>query len=140
MKPITSEQDFNTALVNLLQSVGECNAIESHETADGIPDLLYCLGGVEGHIELKSNTGTKHPHIRPSQARWARKWAGEGARVYFICYNAHPIPEVYIARYTEANAPWLKGVVPIKEWKENCDIRHRWDEFLIGKLVLLLKS
>jgi len=57
--------------------LGHFSRVESHETSSGIPDVDYCIRGVEGHIELKFARG-KIPKIRGTQVRWFRDRAKQG--------------------------------------------------------------
>ena len=52
--------------------LGHFSRVESHESSAGIPDVDFCIAGVEGHVELKFGNGSKHPNIRPTQAKWFR--------------------------------------------------------------------
>jgi len=48
---------------------GHFSRVESHETSAGIPDVDYCLNGVESHIELKFGR-TVAPKIRPTSGKY----------------------------------------------------------------------
>jgi len=58
-----------------MKPYGHFSRVESHETANGIPDIDFCIEGTESHIELKFNNGSrvKKDFIRPSQVRWFRR-------------------------------------------------------------------
>lgn len=52
---------------NNIGHLGHFSRIESGDTAAGIPDVEYCIGGISGHLELKSST-----KLRQSQFVWMR--------------------------------------------------------------------
>ena len=64
--------------------------VESGSTSEGIPDVNYCLRGVEGWLELKVGTITKRdPHLvtlglRPAQAFWLARRARAGGRASIL--------------------------------------------------------
>ncbi len=49
------------------------SSVESHLTAAGIPDLDFCISGLEGHIEVKFSSNKLAPKIRSTQVRWFKK-------------------------------------------------------------------
>jgi hypothetical protein len=76
-------------------------------TNPGIPDISWCLEGIEGNLELKFGCGKRGraPHIRPSQLVWFReriKAGGYPMLAYFIEEPKYT-DEVYIfqGRYIE---------------------------------------
>lgn len=58
--------------------------VESHATSPGIPDLSYCVNGVEGFIELKSWDPKKGFRLRKSQMAWTRARDRAGGRVFLL--------------------------------------------------------
>lgn len=60
--------------------------------SSGMPDVTYCLRGVEGFIELKEisdwparpETPIHLPHYTPSQRNWHRARLQRGGRVYVL--------------------------------------------------------
>lgn len=64
--------------------------VESGSTSEGIPDVNYCLQGVEGWIELKVAKLTKRPPyiitigLRPAQAFWLARRRRAGGRAWVL--------------------------------------------------------
>lgn len=58
--------------------------VESHSTSAGIPDVDYCINGVEGHLELKYSKSNKPPEIRNTQIKWHTKRRENGGRSYIL--------------------------------------------------------
>jgi hypothetical protein len=54
--------------------------IETWSTGQGVPDLNYCLEGVEGWIEAKQTSGWAVA-ITPEQVGWAERRLRHGGRV-----------------------------------------------------------
>ena len=73
-----SEAKFWNEIKRNIGGSGHFSRVESGETSVGIPDVDYCIDGIEGHLEIKYGTGDKLPKIRPSQVNWfkARHKAG----------------------------------------------------------------
>jgi hypothetical protein len=63
--------------------LGHFSRVESHETSSGIPDVDYCIAGVEGHIELKYGKD-RGPKIRGSQVKWFRDREKRGGRPWIL--------------------------------------------------------
>ena len=77
--------------------LGHFSRVESHETSSGIPDVDYCIRGIEGHVELKFARG-KIPKIRGTQVRWFRDRVKQGGSPWLFthmivegddCYMLH---------------------------------------------------
>lgn len=68
---------------------GHYSRIES-ETSPGFPDVNYCIGGIEGNIELKCSRcpKAKYPFkkggLRKSQEHWIRQRIESGGRVFLL--------------------------------------------------------
>jgi hypothetical protein len=88
--------------------------VESGETASGIPDLNYCLNGVEGWIELKTIDKEEAPHIRPAQRRWIRKRIANFGRVWLLCHQ-ESTGKVYLV-----HGRVIMGLSTFKTWRELC--------------------
>lgn len=81
-------------LIKLCQEAGLRNHFERVENmvADGTPDVIYCIGGAEGGIELKyapthpardtSQVLSKGKGLRRSQVIYATRRAWAGGRVF----------------------------------------------------------
>ena len=83
-----SEGDLWLQFAEHMKPYGHFSRVESPETSDGIPDVDFCIGGTEGHIELKFNDFNrrkpKKEFIRPSQVRWFRKRIKEGGHPWLF--------------------------------------------------------
>lgn len=78
-----SEKTLRKYVAGIIQ--GDVSQIESHATANGIPDTNYCVDGVEGWIELKFTKNNERIKVRPSQWVWFRRRIRAGAkRVFFM--------------------------------------------------------
>lgn len=57
----------------------------------GWPDVNYCIGGIEGHAELKAWERIRLsgrftiPKLRPEQAAWLYRRSSIGGRAYLLC-------------------------------------------------------
>ena len=59
--------------------------MESHATSLGVPDLNYCVDGVEGWLELKAGPDID---IRASQVIWMKEHIASGGwPLFFISWN-----------------------------------------------------
>jgi hypothetical protein len=63
-------------------------SVETWSTGQGVPDLNYCLDGVEGWIELKQ-TDANVVDIRPEQIAWAERRTRAGGRVLLAVRRKH---------------------------------------------------
>lgn len=118
---------------------GHFSRVESHETSAGIPDVDYCIGSVESHIELKY--GRAHPpKIRPPQVKWFRdRVKAHGHPWMFTCMQENS--GKYWMLHTGANMVRYKlhKERQIEAW-QNCSIAMwegsmGWDD-LIGFLTM----
>lgn len=56
-------------------------AVETWSTGQGVPDVNFCFGGVEGWIENKSTSGWV-VDLSPSQIGWIERRIRNGGRVF----------------------------------------------------------
>lgn len=105
-----SEKKFQDMVLGLFRAK-DAHAVnmEPSTTNPGIPDINWCLEGIEGNLELKFcyDTGAA-PHIRPPQLVWFReriKAGGYPMLAYYI-EEEDAIDGVYIfqGRHIEALA------------------------------------
>lgn len=93
-----SEKDFRKEVVDGLSGPNShVSCVESHETSAGIPDIDYCIHGVEGHVELKySKKGGKQPRLRPTQKKWMRERIKAGGIPFlFVRFDAYGQEPMY---------------------------------------------
>ena len=76
--------------------LGHFSRVESHESSAGIPDVDFCIAGVEGHVELKFGTDTKAPKIRPTQAKWFRDRVKEEGKPWMFTLIGVKCRSVYM--------------------------------------------
>lgn len=132
-----SESKFSKTVCAIIKSGcgGHVSQVEAAASAAGIPDLDYCVGGNEGHIELKYGHKNKMPELRPSQVRWFKKRVGAGGSPFFLCLN-NDTDEVY---YIEGiRAENLAGSLPIHEWKMQATWRRKIGDDFRQKLINIL--
>lgn len=77
-----SEKALRKYVASLIE--GHCCQVESHATANGIPDTNFCVNGVEGWVELKFVRNNDKIKVRPSQWVWAKRRIAAGGTVYFL--------------------------------------------------------
>lgn len=74
-----SETDLRKQVLEHMGFLGHWSIIESHATSTGVPDLAYCVDGVDGWLELKHTRNKKMPRIRPAQRKWiSAHWRARG--------------------------------------------------------------
>lgn len=78
-----SEADLWRAMDKGIGHLGHFSRVESHEQSAGIPDVDYCILGVENHVELKYGK-EKRPKIRPTQVKWFRDRVKAGGHPYLF--------------------------------------------------------
>jgi hypothetical protein len=61
-------------------------SVETWSTGQGVPDLNYCSGGVEGWVELKQ-TPANAVKVGPEQVAWIERRLRKGGRVYLAVRN-----------------------------------------------------
>lgn len=72
---------FNILKENISPGDFDLSIVESHATSPGIPDVNYCVKGVEGWIELKQFPKID---IKTSQVRWFRERVKAGGFPLFV--------------------------------------------------------
>ena len=80
-----NEASFRRKVSRAIEKAGgHASAVESHATSPGIPDVDFCIDGVEGHIELKiaGNGG-----MRPTQLLWFRQRVRAGANPWIMVWS-----------------------------------------------------
>jgi hypothetical protein len=83
---VRGEAKFRKFLIRNMP--GHWSMVESPITSAGIPDLDFCINGIEGHVELKYASEKKSPELRTSQRLWFRRRLAEGGTpVIFIEYK-----------------------------------------------------
>lgn len=89
---MSEKNDYNTFLANIRRRGDRIDRIENM-TGDGIPDVNYCIEGVEGWIEFKSPIepkrestplfGSNH-RMRQSQMNWHLRQRQAGGISYIL--------------------------------------------------------
>lgn len=98
-----AERQFSKALMAQLKKRGHATRIENI-TALGMPDVCYCINGVEGFIENKWLLAwPKNPerlvtlrHFTVQQRLWISERARAGGRVHVLLYVQTPVLEVFL--------------------------------------------
>jgi hypothetical protein len=67
---------------------GDWQRIELGAVGLGVPDLNFCIDGVEGWLEAKT-TDTHRVVFRPFQAAWAARRSRAGGRVLVVTRRRH---------------------------------------------------
>lgn len=127
-----SENDFWNEMRNSIGHSGHFSRVESPQTSAGIPDVDFCVEGIEGHIELKFGEGGNAPRMRPSQVKWfnSRVKAGgkpiifaklvDGADVRYCFYHGDKARQLYDA----------KAVFDWVDLSDYAYVAPHWDVFL----------
>lgn len=131
-----NESKFSKTVCAIIKVLaGHVSRVEAAESAAGIPDLDYCIGGRENHIELKVGRATKGPELRPSQVRWFKGRLKAGGTPFFLCLDTDR-HEVYFVEGSKAAI--LGGNQSIVMWREMAT--KSWplgDEFRQGLMKIL---
>lgn len=126
-----SESKLSKTTCAIIKTMGgHVSRVEAAESAAGIPDLDYCVDGIESDIELKYGNALKKPELRPSQVRWFRDRIKAGGKPFFLCLDGDT-DTVYLVGGAHYNA--LKGSQSINKWGGLAT--RRWqmgDEFKQG--------
>ncbi len=85
---MTTESDFWSVVRRQLSPYGRLQRIESHLTAQGIPDVAYCLLGSAGWLELKhleawpkrATTTIYIKHLKLEQVLFLEDWVRHPSR------------------------------------------------------------
>jgi hypothetical protein len=107
--------------------------IELGLIASGVPDMNYCVGGVEGWIELKATEGVALT-IRPGQVSWIERRVRAGGRVHVAVRRRRPggprrgeaIDELWLYHGSNVRLLEAKGLAipPLGRWGGG---PSRWD-------------
>lgn len=117
-----------------LKHYGHFERIESHETAIGTPDVNYCIGGYNNHLELKYTEKEKKCILRPAQCRWFRARVKAGGQPWLLLhafirktrgYALIPGTNVPQLVRTKDVSDWLSAAVMI--WEGKIDISQLVD-------------
>ena len=79
-----SEKTLRKYVSQGLKPFGHLSQIESHATSVGFPDTNFCIGGVEGGIELKYWSAKKGYVLRKNQIAWMRDRLKAGGLVFLL--------------------------------------------------------
>ena len=86
------EKGFSKIVRDLItREGGHVSMVEAHQSCPGIPDLSYCIHGVEGFIELKAG---KDAELRPGQIKWIKDRTKAGGRVCILWLNDETVYRV----------------------------------------------
>lgn len=118
---------------NLEQNKAHVCFVESRNSCAGIPDIDFCINGVEGKLELKYGTDKKPPALRPTQCAWFRRRAGVGGNCwvllawnkdsqmqFFLLHGSVVSPKIHASNY----ASWTK------EYTECWYGKINWEELI----------
>lgn len=129
-----SEADLWRAMDKGMGELGHFSRVESHETSSGIPDVDYCIRGIENHVELKFGKN-KRPKIRGTQTRWFRHRVKAGGHPYLFTHIACSRSADYWMLHRgdvvgELAQKDLKGWVRMatKIWTRDMDWVDLWNE------------
>jgi hypothetical protein len=98
-----AEKDLWAILRDRVKTIGHFERIENM-VGVGMPDVTYCVRGVEGFIELKqikefparAGTVVSVDHYTPQQRIWARRRISAGGRVYLLLEVVRPTPTYFL--------------------------------------------
>lgn len=74
------ENGLRVKVKEALKDKAHLSWVESHSTSPGVPDLNYCIDGVEGWLELKSGSFD----VKASQVRWFEDRVAKGGWPLFL--------------------------------------------------------
>jgi hypothetical protein len=134
-----SEQRLRKYLIdNLNSATCHISQVESHAVSAGIPDLNYCVDGVEGWIELKWWYKSKPAQFRPTQIAWFRRRVTAGGKPFVVWAHDLDGPPKFVLMEGK-NVPSLARSQEIKDWYK-CSVRQ-WDGTIpFGLLLRILAS
>ena len=92
-------------------SDAQLQRIELGAVGPGVPDVNYCIGGMEGWLELKATENWSVP-FRPGQPGWIARRVRAGGRVFILTRRRHgggprkgePVDELWIHKGKEVLA------------------------------------
>lgn len=76
------ESALRMSVKKALDGVGHLSWVESHATSAGIPDLNYCINGIEGWVELKWGNF----EVKSTQVRWMEDRVNSGGFPLFLIH------------------------------------------------------
>lgn len=85
---MSKEKVFQDMVIQLFEAQGgHAVNMEPSKTNPGIPDINWCIQGIEGNVELKYGfDGGAAPLIRPPQVVWFRERVRAGGLPMFAYY------------------------------------------------------
>lgn len=120
------EDIFRGSLLDNLWHQGHFCSVESPRSSPGIPDIDYCSGGIEGHLELKV-WGRNSPTLRPTQIKWFEDRVKAGGypliltMLQTICNNdqflVHPGSMIRKLHMNKTRRYWIKTAYV--KWDDN---------------------
>lgn len=128
-----SENRLQKYILNNIDYTGHWCFVESKETSPGIPDLDFCIKGVEGKIEIKWGTNKKTPTLKPTQCAWFRRRVGAGGNCWLLLgWNNQGTDEFYLI--SGLNVPPLVHAKGYADWTKNYSARWsgniEWSELI----------
>lgn len=98
-----AESNLSKVLMKHFKSVGHATRIENLASS-GMPDVSYCIDGVEGFIENKLRAAWPQdpgrivtlPHYSAQQRLWHERRATAGGRVYVLLGIGTPLRDVLL--------------------------------------------
>lgn len=88
-----SEANLWTRVRKAVGHLGHFDRLE-YNPVDGIPDVDFCIDGIEGKVELKYREGAparartacyaSHPNLREAQEAWIKRRLRNGGRVFIL--------------------------------------------------------
>lgn len=127
-----SEKDFWGEMRENVGHLGHFSRVESPQTSAGIPDVDFCVDGVEGHIELKFGRDTKTPSIRPSQVKWFKSRVEAGGHPIIFAKLIVGV-EVRYCLYSGSKIRALFDAKNITDWIDLADVTYvspHWEIFM----------
>lgn len=107
-----NEAQFRKRVVSCInKGGGHASSVESHATSPGIPDVDFCIEGVEGHVELKVITSSG---LRPTQALWFRRRVKAGGSPWIMVYS--PL-KIYLISGKHHNSVITMNKEEILKWE-----------------------
>ena len=127
-----SENKFWNEMRREVGHLGHFSRVESHATSAGIPDVDFCVDGIEGHIELKYGNDKNRPHIRLSQLKWFKNRIKAGGRP-IVFAKIRLDMQVRYCFYEGTKVPQLFNAKTNEEWIDLADTTYlcaHWETFL----------
>ena len=128
-----SETRLRKYVLDNIGHVGHWSKVESHDTSAGIPDLNYCMDGMEGWLELKFGNRVKAPKLRPTQCAWFRrriKMGGTPQLLVCIELDGHKTFGLILGDVV----PTLIHAKTNKHWLDSCYVKWegniKWSQLI----------